>query len=205
MKIFTYTKHLGVAALVLGLAVACAAVPEEEEVCEAISPEVQAEINEARILMMDAEDLGADVSEIRRLIDEADAAGWECRDEDALRLADEAKRLARQAIAAAEDEVIAPEEEEWRSYVVRRGDSLWAISGSSAGYNDPYQWPLIYRANTDQIEDADLIHPGQNLRIEVDPSASDVNAAVRHARTRGEWQLGRVEETDRQYLREHGL
>lgn len=205
MKIFSYSKHLGMAALVLGFAVACATAPEEEVACESISAEVQSSLNEARILKMDADDVGADTSEIQALINEADEAGWDCRDEDALRLADEAKALARQAIAAAPaDEEAEPAEEQDRSYTVRRGDSLWNISGSSRGYNDPYQWPLIYRANTDQIDDADLIYPGQRLRIEANPSVRDVDAAIRHARTRGEWELGVVEESDREYLRQHG-
>lgn len=86
------------------------------------------------------------------------------------------------------------------SYTVMRGDHLWGISGRLNIYGDPYQWPLIYRANRDTIEDADLIHPGQVLTIRRGVSSADVQAAVRHARTRGPWKLGVVEESDRAYL-----
>ncbi|NOR52314.1 MAG: LysM peptidoglycan-binding domain-containing protein, partial [Gammaproteobacteria bacterium] len=47
------------------------------------------------------------------------------------------------------------------SYVVEQGDNLWTISGQEDIYDNPYQWPLIYKANRDQIRDADLIFPGQ--------------------------------------------
>ncbi|BAU49043.1 peptidoglycan-binding protein [Sulfurifustis variabilis] len=86
------------------------------------------------------------------------------------------------------------------SYTVVRGDHLWGISAMSSIYGDPYQWPLIYRANRDRIEDADLIHPGQVLTIRRGASSADVDAAVRHARTRGAWSLGVVEDSDRAYL-----
>ncbi len=85
-------------------------------------------------------------------------------------------------------------------YTVVRGDSLWKISGKPDIYNNPYQWPLIYKANSAQIKDADLIYPGQTFSIDRNPSAADVDAAVHHAKTRGAWTLGEVEESDRAYL-----
>lgn len=85
-------------------------------------------------------------------------------------------------------------------YTVVSGDSLWAISGRSEVYNNPYQWPLIYKANRDQIRDADLIHPGQKFNVDQNPSAGEVSAAVNHARTRGAWAIGVVEDSDRAYL-----
>ncbi|WP_033336908.1 LysM peptidoglycan-binding domain-containing protein [Thioalkalivibrio thiocyanodenitrificans] len=91
------------------------------------------------------------------------------------------------------------------TYEVVRGDSLWRISGRSSVYGNPYQWPLIYKANASQIRDADLIYPGQRLTIELEPSQGDVDAAVRHARTRGAWELGRVEDSDVRYLDQYGL
>ncbi len=86
------------------------------------------------------------------------------------------------------------------SYTVARGDHLWGISSQSRIYGNPYQWPLIYKANADQIEDADLINPGQVLTISRSASAADIDAAVRHAKTRGAWSLGRTEASDKAYL-----
>ena len=51
------------------------------------------------------------------------------------------------------------------SWKVYRGECLWTISSYPEIYNDPFQWPKIYRANTDQIKDPDLIYPNQILRI----------------------------------------
>lgn len=85
-------------------------------------------------------------------------------------------------------------------YEVVHGDSLWAISGKAETYNNPYQWPLIYKANRDKIKDADLIYPGQNFSVDRNPSAADSQAAIDHARNRGAWSIGVVEESDRRYL-----
>ena len=86
------------------------------------------------------------------------------------------------------------------NYEVSTGDNLWNISGKPSVYADPYSWPLIYKANSDQIEDADLIYPGQVLTIDTAPSSDDVRGAVQHAKTRGSWSLGVVEESDKAYL-----
>ncbi len=86
------------------------------------------------------------------------------------------------------------------NYEVSRGDNLWDISGKPSVYADPYQWPLIFKANSDQIKDADLIYPGQVLTVDTAPSSYEVNAAVQHARTRGSWSVGVVEESDQAYL-----
>jgi nucleoid-associated protein YgaU len=83
---------------------------------------------------------------------------------------------------------------------VASGDSLWSISGKSDVYNNPYQWPLIYKANRGKIKDADLIYPGQVLSVDRNPTAAEVEAAVDHARNRGAWSIGVVEDSDRNYL-----
>ena len=84
------------------------------------------------------------------------------------------------------------------SYEVNKGDHLWGISGSS--YGNPYKWPLIYKANSDKIKDADLIFPGQVLDIDSDPSDADSAAAISHAKSRGSWSIGVTEESDKAYL-----
>ncbi len=85
-------------------------------------------------------------------------------------------------------------------YEVVRGDSLWGIASRPDTYNNPYEWPLIFKANRDKIRDADLIYPGQVFSIDRNPSAAEVDAAIEHARTRGAWSIGVVEESDREYL-----
>ncbi|MDH5518360.1 MAG: LysM peptidoglycan-binding domain-containing protein [Gammaproteobacteria bacterium] len=88
------------------------------------------------------------------------------------------------------------------SYEVVSGDNLWNISGKNEIYSDPYQWPLIYKANRDKIKDADLIYSGQTLEINRSASQSDMDAATRHAKTRGAWTLGEQESSDKAYLSE---
>lgn len=216
MKISALTKHLGVAALVLGIAAGCASTQEQQaETCEGISPDVQAAIDEARSTNQDARAMGADWRGARKLINQAQTAGEDCEDEKAMRLAREAQMMAEESIEAyrrlqeeeeqqAQMEEEEEEQPEMRSYTVKRGDTLWGISGSSVGYNDPYQWPLIYRANASKIKDADLIYPGQNFRIQANPSAQQVDMAVEHARNRGEWEVGVTETSDLEYLQEAG-
>jgi nucleoid-associated protein YgaU len=44
-------------------------------------------------------------------------------------------------------------------YTVVKGDCLYKISGYETIYNSPAKWPVLYRANRDQIKDANLIYP----------------------------------------------
>jgi nucleoid-associated protein YgaU len=85
-------------------------------------------------------------------------------------------------------------------HVVVAGEHLWGISSYSQVYNDPYQWPLIFKRNRDQIQDADLIYPGQELRIQRDLTEAQVQQAIEHAKTRGAWSLGPTEQSDLDYL-----
>jgi LysM repeat protein len=86
------------------------------------------------------------------------------------------------------------------NYEVQRGDHLWGIASQPRIYGNPYAWPLIYKANSAKIKDADVIHPGQNFDINRSASTGDVDAAVRHAKTRGAWKLGVTEDSDVAYL-----
>ncbi len=213
MKMAVLYKHLGVAALALGMAVGCAttqqpeAEPESEACPEDLIAEVNAAIDTAKSRNQEAREMGAEWREAQNMIREAEAAREECDVGTALGIAHEATGVAEEAIAdyreqqqEAETQPMDSERESDRSYTVSRGDTLWGISASSVGYEDPYQWPLIYRENADQIDDPDLIYPGQDLQIEAYPSDMEVEAAVEHARTRGEWAVGRTEESDQQYL-----
>ena len=104
--------------------------------------------------------------------------------------------------AVVEEEIPAEEDTGDTSYVVEQGDNLWTISGQEDIYDNPYQWPLIYKANRDQIRDADLIFPGQEFTIVRGMSEYEIDAAVNHAKTRGAWTLGEVEASDEAYLNE---
>ena len=85
-------------------------------------------------------------------------------------------------------------------WVVHKGEHLWGISAHGKVYGDPYQWPLLFKRNRHQIEDADLIYPGQVLHIERDLSNAEIDRAIEHAKTRGAWILGITELTDLEYL-----
>ncbi|MBL10791.1 MAG: hypothetical protein CL402_09810 [Acidiferrobacteraceae bacterium] len=90
--------------------------------------------------------------------------------------------------------------------MVSKGEHLWGISSEEDVYGDPYQWPLLFKRNRDQIEDADLIYPGQMLYIERGLTEAEISRAVNHAKTRGAWTLGITELSDLEYLsRERSL
>jgi len=48
-------------------------------------------------------------------------------------------------------------------YTIQKGDTLWAISTDF--YKDGSKYPLIVEANLEVIKNADLIYPGQAIRI----------------------------------------
>ncbi len=50
-----------------------------------------------------------------------------------------------------------------RSYTVESGDTLSGIA--KAQYGKAKRWRAIFEANRDQIDDPDLIRPGQVLKI----------------------------------------
>ncbi|MEW6507018.1 MAG: LysM peptidoglycan-binding domain-containing protein [Bacteroidota bacterium] len=51
------------------------------------------------------------------------------------------------------------------NYTVVRGDHLWGIAKKKEHYDNPFAWPMIYRANRDQIKNPDLIYPKQIFKI----------------------------------------
>ncbi|MBM4171807.1 MAG: LysM peptidoglycan-binding domain-containing protein [Ignavibacteria bacterium] len=50
-------------------------------------------------------------------------------------------------------------------YTVVRGDHLWGIAKKKEHYANPFAWPMIYKANRDQIKNPDLIYPKQIFKI----------------------------------------
>ena len=64
-----------------------------------------------------------------------------------------------------------------RQYTVKGGENLYTISSHPFIYADGMLWPLIYRANRDQIKDPRQIYPGQILNIPRDISEPDKEQA----------------------------
>ena len=101
---------------------------------------------------------------------------------DCLRAEELARR--RSVSTASREPVVQPER-----YMARRGDTLWGISAREQIYNNPYMWPLIYKANAQQIRDPDLIFPRQIFVIPRDYTPEEAAAALYRARHRGAWRL----------------
>ncbi len=196
MKFFKGIKIAALGALVLSIAVGCASTPEPE-VGEDQAVVAQRAIDDARAANERAKAAGAEWMDTEEMIKEAEAALAAGDTGRAIQLANDARRQAEERLAAMSRVESAPASD---TYTVVAGDTLWGISARSEIYGNPYQWPLIFKANRSQINDADLIFPGQDLEILRDISASDVDAAVNHARTRGAWSLGVVEASDEAYL-----
>jgi hypothetical protein len=67
-------------------------------------------------------------------------------------------------------------------YSVAKGDTLWGIAGMSDIYGDNFQWPLVFKANRDQIQDPDIIEIGQDLAISKEFSQQEVAQAIENAK-----------------------
>lgn len=71
------------------------------------------------------------------------------------------------------------------SHQVRAGENLYGIAAAKTTYSDGLLWPLIYKANRDQIKDPRQIYPGQQLIIPRDLSEQDYASARETARESG--------------------
>jgi len=85
------------------------------------------------------------------------------------------------------------------TYDVAKGDSLWRIAGKAGVYGNPYQWPLIYKANADKIKHADLIYPKQTFDVVKNPTQADADAAVKYAKHRGAWRGHKADKKDKKF------
>lgn len=213
MKLHLLATPMLLAALAMGF-VGCASTPEEPAAESAVSQAAaEKAVADAKAAIAETKKLNNQwtvTDDVMKQAEEALGAGDYAR---AVELANKAKRLADDAVAQARSEQarLNPAEDSAASrgaavmagadqYQVVRGDNLWNIAGKSDIYGDSYQWPLIYKANRNQIKDADLIEVGQVFDIDRNASAADVAAAVKHAKTRGAWTVGVAEESDTAYL-----
>ena len=213
MTMRTTARLFSVALLSLGLITGCASTDEADD-----SPSAAEAIAEAKVVNAEAKSLGYEWRDTGKIIKQAEAKLAAGDEAGALALANKAIKQANTAIAQADYEnkkflnenavsSVSDDSSSTRgagdgvtSYSVVRGDNLWNISGKDEVYADPYQWPLIYKTNRDKIKDADLIYPGQVFDIDQNASASEIDAAVNHAKTRGAWSIGDTEQSDRDYL-----
>ncbi|MBN1142533.1 MAG: LysM peptidoglycan-binding domain-containing protein [Deltaproteobacteria bacterium] len=67
-------------------------------------------------------------------------------------------------------------------YEVKKEESLWLIAGLKEVYGDALLWPIIYKANRDQIKDPRQVFPGQVLAIPRSATPEDKEEARREAR-----------------------
>ncbi len=221
MKATDLLKITAVAVFTTGIAVGCSTgseqttpAPDEPmaEECQGATPEAKNAIYAAKLKNARARNLGYEWRDTAKIIQEAEQAAEECDNVRAKILADKAEEQASDAIAqynaqssmedsTADDDTSVKKNDSpyLGGYLVVSGDNLWNIAGLDSIYGNPYQWPLIYKANAEQIKDADLIFPGQYFNI---PKAMGAEraAAIEHAKTRGAWTIGETEASDIQYL-----
>jgi hypothetical protein len=67
------------------------------------------------------------------------------------------------------------------TYTVRRGETLPQISARTEIFNDSTLWPIIYRANRDQIRDPKRLWPGQVFVIPRNFSRDEAVEARRYS------------------------
>ncbi len=108
-----------------------------------------------------AAELSAQAEE-ERLMREAAEAELRLREQERRRISEESARIAtpQQKAPREHHPVQLPS-----TYTVRRGETLPQIAGRAEIYNNSSLWPLIYRANRDQIRDPKRLWPGQVLSI----------------------------------------
>lgn len=70
-----------------------------------------------------------------------------------------AEQVAQSGVALSELRADAP-----ASYTIKRGDTLWAISGMYL--KSPWRWPELWGMNLSEIKNPHLIYPGQTLYLD---------------------------------------
>ncbi len=75
------------------------------------------------------------------------------------------------------------------TYLVEKDDTLYSIAEKSEIYGNKYQWPLIFDANRDILDDYKTVSEGQKLIIPRNVSAVEIEAAKQRATELG-WPAG---------------
>ena len=207
MKTNKFLKNIAMMAVVTAVSVGCASTQQEQHqpkedhhAAHHKGPSAcEKALAHAEAARKKAASVGGEWRDIKKILKKAKKAKKAGNESKCIKLATKARRQGEIGYAQALRER-SKSSSAASVYTVSKGDSLWSISGESSVYADPYQWPLIYKANRDQIKDADLIYPGQALDIDRSASSADIDAAISHARGRGAWAVGVVEDADKAYL-----
>lgn len=208
MKLNNKIKQLSIILLTASLATGCASQQKQEETTANTGRSAASvAIANAKAAVKKAKSLGYVWRDSGKMIKKAEKAAKKGNEGKAIKLANKARSQGEMAVKQyyleqSIDRSLPTVEDTTGSYSVMRGDSLWGIAGKGDVYGNPYQWPLIYKANSDKIKDADLIFPGQEFDINTSPSDAEISSAVSHAKTRGAWSIGITEESDKAYLAE---
>ena len=70
-----------------------------------------------------------------------------------------------------------PVKDQTLHYTVKKNDTLWDIAGRSSVYGDSFQWPLLFKANRDKIQDPDLIYVKQDFEYHKNVDSADKKEA----------------------------
>ena len=84
-------------------------------------------------------------------------------------------------------------------YTVVEGDNLSSIASQRTVYGDLRLWPLIYKGNTDELDDPNAVQSGQVLIIPRNLSESAIEAAIAYGEKRREL-VNRLNALDLEYL-----
>ena len=221
-SVFTHFSRYGIPVILSSLVIGCATAPPNQEMsdarqsveaAESIGAEKHAPVamNSAQQLLSRAQD-DFEAGEYDEAQKEALAAREAARQAVAISQAKQASAkmakkepvppatLVTEPPAAVTQETSEPAAPKPDFYTVNENDNLWSIAAKTSVYGDPLLWPLILKANADQISNADLILPGLILKLESGLSENEQDAARKHARQRGN-----STELDASYLHQYGL
>lgn len=115
-------------------------------------------------------------AEEERLMRNAAEAEARLREQERLKAEEAAREAAKNIPTIRETPIPQPP-----FYTVRRGETLPQIAARNEIYNDASLWPIIYRANRDQIRDPKRLWPGQVLRIPRHFSRDEALGAKRYS------------------------
>ena len=128
--------------------------------------------------MLEAETLKGAQNKAKEVIDAANL--------EAAQMIENAQKDAERTITLAKEKA----EELWlkwlekrfpSAYQVKKGETLLDISAKKLVYGDPYLWPILYKANRDQIRDPKVIFSGQKLSIPREFTQEEIQAAREQA------------------------